>query len=108
MDEVFHLHLLELARAEDEVARGDLVAERLADLGDAERQLHAAGVDDVLEVHEHALRRLGPQVGDGRGVGHGADVRLEHHVERARRGEAAGLAGGGRGDERRSSASRPR
>jgi hypothetical protein len=69
-------------------------------LRDAEGQLHARGVDDVLEVGEDALRRLGPQVGDGRGVGHGADVRLEHHVEGARRRQAAGLAGGGRRDER--------
>src|SRR5699024_7480399 len=37
--EVLDLHLLELARAEDEVARGDLVAEGLADLTDAERGL---------------------------------------------------------------------
>ena len=41
VDEELHLHLLELARPEDEVARGDLVAERLADLGDPERQLLA-------------------------------------------------------------------
>ena len=40
-DEVLHLHLLELAHPEDEVAGRDLVAERLADLGDAERQLLA-------------------------------------------------------------------
>jgi hypothetical protein len=33
---ILDLHLLELAGAEDEVARGDLVAEGLADLGDAE------------------------------------------------------------------------
>ena len=39
--EELHLHLLELARAEDEVARRDLVAKRLADLGDAERRLLA-------------------------------------------------------------------
>ena len=38
-DEVLDLHLLELARAEDEVARRDLVAERLADLRDPERHL---------------------------------------------------------------------
>ena len=41
LDEELHLHLLELARAEDEVARGDLVTERLADLADAERRLLA-------------------------------------------------------------------
>src|ERR1022692_1505088 len=39
LDEEFHLHLLELAGAEDEVSRRDLVAERLADLADAERDL---------------------------------------------------------------------
>src|SRR4030095_2429961 len=33
-DEVLHLHLLELASAEDEVPGRDLVAERLADLRD--------------------------------------------------------------------------
>jgi hypothetical protein len=39
LDEELHLHLLELAGAEDEVARRDLVAERLADLPDPERDL---------------------------------------------------------------------
>src|SRR5690606_30805334 len=34
LHEELHLHLLELARPEDEVARRDLVAERLADLRD--------------------------------------------------------------------------
>ena len=100
VDEEFHLHLLELAGAEDEVARGDLVAEGFAGLCDAEGQLHAAGVHDILEIDEHALGGLGAEVGDGRGVGHGADVRLEHHVEGAGRGEVAGVAGGGRGDQR--------
>ena len=60
--EELHLHLLELAGAEDEVRRGDLVAKRLADLGDPERRLHARELQDVLEVDEDALRRLGPQV----------------------------------------------
>src|SRR5205814_4977587 len=39
LDEELHLHLLELPGAEDEVARGDLVAEGLTDLADAERDL---------------------------------------------------------------------
>src|SRR5205807_1284490 len=38
-NEVLHLHLLELAHAEEEVAGRDLVAERLADLRDPERRL---------------------------------------------------------------------
>jgi hypothetical protein len=85
--EIFHLHLLELARAEDEVARRDLVAERLADLRDAERQLAPHGRLHVEEVDEDALRRLGPEVGEGRGVvlrrGR-ADGCAEHQVEGAR------------------------
>ena len=79
--EELHLHLLELARAEDEVAGSDLVAERLADLGDAERRLLAAELEDVFEVDEDALRGLGAQVGDGALVFHRADRRLEHEVE---------------------------
>jgi hypothetical protein len=39
--EELHLHLLELADAEQEVAGRDLVAEALADLRDPERRLHA-------------------------------------------------------------------
>ena len=57
--EELHLHLLELARAEDEVAGRDLVAEGLADLGDPERRLLARELQDVLEVDEDPLRGLG-------------------------------------------------
>ena len=84
-DEVLHLHLLELAHPEDEVAGADLVAERLADLGDPERDLLARALLDVLEVDVRALRRLGPQVDDRRLVLDRAHVRLEHEVEAARR-----------------------
>ena len=38
-DKILDLHLLELARTEDEITRCDFVAKRLADLGDTERQL---------------------------------------------------------------------
>ena len=79
--EVLHLHLLELAGAEDEVLRRDLVAERLAHLGDAEGRLLARRVEDVGEVEEHALGRLGPQVGHVALVLHRAGVGLEHQVE---------------------------
>ena len=61
-DEELHLHLFELTHAEDELPRHDLVAERLADLGNAERQLHAAGLLHVQEINEDTLRRFGPQV----------------------------------------------
>ena len=88
-DEVLHLHLLELARAEDEVAGGDLIAEALADLGDSERRLLARELQVVLEVQEDALGGLGPQV-DGRALLlDRADRGLEHQVEVPRLGEVA-------------------
>jgi hypothetical protein len=59
LDEELHLHLLELAGAEDEVAGRDLVAEALADLADAERRLLARRLLHVEVVDEDALRGLG-------------------------------------------------
>src|SRR5271155_3185810 len=63
--EELHLHLLELACPEDEVAGGYLVAERLPDLRDPERGLLAGELQHVLEVDEDALRGLRAQVGGG-------------------------------------------
>ena len=90
-DEVLHLHLLELAHPEDEVARRDLVAERLADLGDPERQLLARRLLDVLEVDVRALRGLRAQVDDRGVLLDRAHERLEHQVEPARRRERAAV-----------------
>ena len=87
--EELHLHLLELAGAEDEVARRDLVAEGLADLRDPERRLLAREGEDVLEVDEDALGRLRAQVGLRAGLRDRADLRLEHQVELARLGQLA-------------------
>ncbi len=114
-DEELHLHLLELAGAEDEVAGGDLVAEALADLGDPERRALAGELEDVLEVDEDPLGRLGAEVDGGALLLDRADRRLEHQVEVARLGEVAvaALAGAlrrlashtrGRPDGRRGSA----
>ena len=92
-DEELHLHLLELAGAEDEVAGGDLVAEGLADLGDPEGRLLAGEAEHVLEVDEDALRGLRAQV-DLRALARDrADVGLEHQVELARLGELAAALG---------------
>src|SRR5207302_11506219 len=85
--EVLHLHLLELAQAEDEVAGADLVAEAAALLGDAEGQAAAGGVEHVGEVDEHALRRLGTEVDLRSVLLDGAEEGLEHQVELARLGE---------------------
>ena len=53
--EELQLHLLKLTGAEGEVARGDLIAEGLADLAYAEGQLPAGGPLDILEVDKNAL-----------------------------------------------------
>src|SRR2546422_7930560 len=57
LHEELHLHLLELARAKGEVPRRDLVAERLPDLRDAERDLLAGGLEHVRsEEHTSELQ----------------------------------------------------
>ena len=95
--EELQLHLLELPDAEDEVARGDLVAEGLTDLAHAEGQLAAGGALGVDEVGEDALRRLRPQVHGVLGILGDALERLEHQVELTDVGEVV-LAAGGAGD----------
>ena len=86
-DEVLDLHLLELEQAEDEVARRNLVPKRLSDLGDAKRHLDPSCGHDVLELHEHRLRRLRSQVDLGSSLLDRPDHRAEHHVELARAGQ---------------------
>ena len=85
--EELDLHLLELPRPEDEVPRVHLVAERLPDLRHPERQLPAGARQHVLEVDEHPLRRLRPQIDDARLVLHRPGERLEQQVEHPRLGE---------------------
>ena len=95
LDEELHLHLLEFAGTEDEVARGNLVTEGLAHVGDAERRLLAGRGHHVLEVHEDALRGFRTQIVQGVLVLDRAEVGAQHHVEVARFGPlAAGAAVG--------------
>src|SRR3712207_2826390 len=81
LDEELHLHLLELAGAEDKVARRDLVAEGFALLRDPERHLHPARLEHVLEVHEDPLRCLWPEVCDVFRALDWPHVGLEHQIE---------------------------
>ncbi len=92
LDEELHLHLLELAGAEDEVAGGDLVAEALADLADAERRLLARALLHVGVVDEDALRGLGAQVGQPAVVLDDAEVGLQQPVEHLRLGPHVAVA----------------
>src|SRR6185312_14022777 len=86
LDEELHLHLLEFTGAEDEIARGNLITETLADLRDTERRLLAGGHHHILEVDEDALRGFRPQVAQPLLRFHRPEVGLEHHVELARLG----------------------
>ena len=81
------LHLLKFPGTEGEVARGNLVAEGLAHLANAEGQLAAGGALDVGEVDEDALCGFGPQVHRGGGVLGHANLGLEHQVKLADGGE---------------------
>ena len=76
-DEELEFHLFKLAGPENEVARRDLVAERLTDLGDPKRGLHARTVHHVLEVHENTLGCFGTQEVQSLLVIYGAEERFE-------------------------------
>ena len=92
--EELQLHLLKLPGAEGEVAGGDLVAEGLADLADAEGQLLPGGALDVLEVHKDALGGLGAEVhGVLRVLGDPLEG-LEHQVKLADVRPVVAAAGG--------------
>ena len=86
-DEELQFHLLELARAEGEVARGDFVTKGFAHLADAERHFLAGRFQDVLELGKDGLCGLRAKVGDVLFVRDRADVGFEHQVERARRSQ---------------------
>src|SRR6187549_632483 len=81
--------MFELTRAKNEVSGRDLIAERLADLRDAEGNLLPRGLLDVQEVDVDALRRLGTEVHHGRAILDGPHERLEHEVEEAWLGQLA-------------------
>ena len=94
--EEFQLHLLKFARAENEVARCNFIAERFADLRNAERQLLARAALNVLEVYKDALRGFGTEINGVFCVFRHALEGLEHQVKLANVGKvvlAAGRAG---------------
>ena len=91
--EELDLHLLELAGAEGEIPRRDLIAEALADLGHAEGNAHARAVQHVLEVDEDALGRFGAEKDLAALVAHRARMRFEHQVEFPRLGQVAAAVG---------------
>src|SRR5262249_32488171 len=79
--EKLDLHLLEFTATERVVARIDFVAERLADLGNPERQLQSCAVENIAKVGENPLSSFGTQVSNRRSVLYCPDRRFEHEVE---------------------------
>src|SRR6476661_6455027 len=85
--EILHLHLLKLARTQDEVARGDLVAKRLADLRNTKRNLASHRCLYVEKVNEDALRSFWSKIRKRRRIifnSRGTQRRAKHHVEEPR------------------------
>ena len=95
--EELQLHLLKLAHTEDEVAGGDLIAEALADLTNAEGQLAAGRALDIHKVDKDALCGFRTQINGVLGILGNALEGLEHQVELADIGKVV-LAAGGAGD----------
>ena len=79
--EKLHFHLLEFAHPEGELPGHDLVAKRLADLGDAEGNFHPPGFLHVQEIDENALGRFGAEVNQAGVVADGPDLGAEHEVK---------------------------
>src|SRR5690625_6870113 len=84
MDEILHLHLLELTSPEGEVAWSDLVAEGLSNLCDPEGDPLSTTRQDILEVDEYPLCSFGPEVDHGCLALDRAHEGLEHEVEHPR------------------------
>ena len=89
-----HLHLLEFAHTEDELASDNLVAEGLAYLRDAEGYAHTAGLLDVEVVDKDTLSCLGTQVYGHGAVGGAAHFGAEHQVELTHVGPVLGAGYG--------------
>mmetsp|Transcript_722 Transcript_722/g.2311 ORF Transcript_722/g.2311 Transcript_722/m.2311 type:complete len:278 (+) Transcript_722:792-1625(+) len=99
LDEVLDLHLLEFTAPEDEIPRGDLIAEGLANLGNAKGNLGAGNFPDVLEVDKDALRSFRAEIGRGGRALEGTDLSGEHEVEVTWRRQVSGVSRGRRRDQ---------
>ena len=85
-DEVFHLHLFEFARAENEVAGRNFIAKRFANLRDAKGQLAAARRQDVCKVDEDTLRCFRAEISQSVRIAFSrrSECCFQHRIESAR------------------------
>src|SRR5262249_17972485 len=81
MAEELDLHLLKLPAPESVIARIDLIAKRLADLSDPERQLKPCAVEDIVEISEDALCGFGAEIGFIGLVLNRARICLQHQIK---------------------------
>ena len=81
LTEEFHFHLFKLSGTENEVTRGDLITEALADLANTKRQFLTHGSLYVSEVYEHALCCFRTQIDCVLGIFQNTLEGLEHQVE---------------------------
>ena len=94
LDEELHLHLLEFAHTENELTCHDLVTEGLANLCDAERQLHATRLLHIEIVDKDALCGLRTKVDLHGTIGSRTHLGGEHEVELTYVGPVASAADG--------------
>ncbi len=80
-DKKLHFHLLEFPHPEDKLTGDDLVAKRLADLGDPEGDLHPPRFLYVQEIHKDPLGGFRPEVEFHGRVCRGPQAGAEHQVE---------------------------
>lgn len=62
-DEILCVGLFELAAAEEEITRGDFIAEGFANLGNTEGDFDATSIDDVLKIEIDTLAGFARKIG---------------------------------------------
>ena len=82
-DKIFQLHLFKFSRPKQKIPRGNFVPERLANLGNTERQFRVIGVYGIFKINEDALSRFRPEIRGSNFIFLGANLRLKHGIESA-------------------------
>ena len=87
LNKEFHFHLLEFTRPENEVTRGNFIAETLSGLTDSKWWLFARRIHHIQVVHKDSLCCFWSQVVNGACIFDGTNGGSQHAIEIARLGE---------------------
>ena len=90
-NEELKFHLFKFTRTEDEVSWSDFVSEALTYLRNTKGRLFAAGLQNIHEVHKHALCGFWAHIHIGTRTLNGPGMSFEHQVECARSRELTAL-----------------